>query len=273
MKDNTIIVPDYLSLTTRHIILKRNDFELAYATGFVYELDSRHFLITNWHNVTGTNPLTNLPLGKNPVYPNRILFWNRLKNDVKKSERVKVNLYSDHESINPLWLVHPKYKHKVDLVAIEISNPKENWEYSSISRLQFDNVRPRIGDDLFVIGYPFDYLTQYGFPIWKRASIATEPDLDIDDLPKVLVDTATRSGLSGSPVIYRSSGIHNMVDGVLADDSIIGTITGFLGVYSGRIGDDELKAQLGIVWKAFLIEEIIKGNCFGEIPSQTGNIL
>ena len=31
----------------------------------------------------------------------------------------------------------------------------------------------------------------------------------------------------------------------------------FLGVYSGRIGADDLKAQLGVVWKAHVVEEIV----------------
>ncbi len=43
-------------------------------------------------------------------------------------------------------------------------------------------------------------------------------------------------------------------------NSIIGTIQGFVGIYSGRIvGESEFDAQLGIVWKKLVIEEIIKG--------------
>jgi hypothetical protein len=38
----------------------------------------------------------------------------------------------------------------------------------------------------------------------------------------------------------------------------------FLGVYSGRLGEDEFKAQLGIVWKKEVIEEIITGK---NVPS------
>ena len=38
----------------------------------------------------------------------------------------------------------------------------------------------------------------------------------------------------------------------------IGMIRSFLGVYSGRIGaEDNFKAQLGIVWKKTVIEEIL----------------
>lgn len=94
-------------------------------------------------------------------------------------------------------------------------------------------------------------------PIWKKSSIATEPDINIEGLPKTLIDTATRSGLSSSPAIMQRIGIHGMVDGKMLPTTSIGRIRNFLGVYSGRVGDDEFKAQLGVVWKARVIEEII----------------
>lgn len=101
-------------------------------------------------------------------------------------------------------------------------------------------------------------------PIWKKASIATQPD--IDSLPKILIDTATRSGLSGSPVIMQRVGVHGMVNAQVMSETTFGRIRKFIGVYSGRIGDDELKAQLGIVWKAKVIDEIINAKIKGKAP-------
>ena len=63
-------------------------------------------------------------------------------------------------------------------------------------------------------------------------------------------------------------GIHGVEDGKLADDTIIGRIRNFLGVYSGRIGTDEFKAQLGVVWKAHVIAEIIDAKTFGMAPNE-----
>lgn len=83
----------------------------------------------------------------------------------------------------------------------------------------------------------------------------------------MLIDTATRAGLSGSPVIMQRVGIHGGTGGVLSADTIFGRIRNFVGIYSGRIGDDELKAQLGIVWKARVISEIVGAKTFGEIPA------
>jgi hypothetical protein len=117
--------------------------------------------------------------------------------------------------------------------------------------------------EAFVIGYPFSKPPRLVLPIWKRASIASEPDLDIDNLPKMLIDTATRSGLSGSPVVMQRIGLHGMEGGVMKGSEIIGRIRNFIGVYSGRIGDNEFKAQLGIVWKARVIDEKV----LGKVPS------
>ena len=88
--------------------------------------------------------------------------------------------------------------------------------------------------------------------IWKRASIASEPKHDIDGLPKLLIDTATRQGMSGSPVIVRRRGMTvprgvQRVPGKLTGQELIGESDTFLGVYSGRIGDDPMGVQLGIV--------------------------
>ena len=121
-----------------------------------------------------------------------------------------------------------------------------------------------MADEAFVIGYPFSDATYLQLPIWKRASIASEPDVDVDQLPKLLIDTATRPGLSGSPVIMQRVGIHGMNGGEIDKNTIIGRIRNFLGVYSGRIGADEVKAQLGIVWKAHVIQEIIDGQVPGK---------
>ena len=52
----------------------------------------------------------------------------------------------------------------------------------------------------------------------------------------------------------------------LDDKTRLDTICGFAGVYSGRIqGKSALDAQLGIVWKKEVIEEIIEGKVLDSI--------
>jgi hypothetical protein len=160
---------------------------------------------------------------------------------------------------NPIWIEHPTYKEKVDVVAIPIkSEICSGYNLFPINKISFDSeFKTEVADEAFVVGYPFSDTTYLQLPIWKKASIASEPDVNLDQLPKIHIDTATRSGLSGSPVIMQRIGIHGLINGEMKSDSLIGRIRNFIGIYSGRIGEDELKAQLGIVWKKEVLEEII----------------
>jgi hypothetical protein len=156
--------------------------------------------------------------------------------------------------------MHPVHGKNVDVVALEIPGElSERYRFYPLNELEFESqFNPRVADDAFIIGYPFSEPQPLDLPIWKRGSIASEPDLNHGNLPRILVDTATRSGLSGSPVVMQRVGYHASPDGNAAK-SIFGRIRNFLGVYSGRIGLDEEKAQLGVVWKRTVIEEIING--------------
>ena len=98
--------------------------------------------------------------------------------------------------------------------------------------------------DVFVLEYPFG-ADPPGFPVWKRGSIASEPHLTRPGPGYMLVDTASRPGMSGAPVIPRSWS---------------NSLTRFIGVYSGRLHTkDPSDAQIGMVWPAEDIEEIIGG--------------
>ena len=140
--------------------------------------------------------------------------------------------------------------------------------------MQFEGLtdfEPYVGDDVFVLGYPRGFDGGHELAIWKRGSIASQPNVDLEKLPKILVDTATREGMSGAPVIARRRGLIiprgvQGTPGQFTGLELIGQADTFLGVYSGRIGDDELGVQLGIVWKARVLEEIIVGQRIGQSP-------
>lgn len=271
MEDENIIKPDYLSITTHQLAIGflETDIIFSTASGFLYEYNDKIFLITNWHNVSGQNNETGQSISKEHAgIPDVFLTYFRKTNPNEGSELRKLMLYEDKEMTKPKWLVHPEHGEKIDVVAIEIEQ-ESDLLYSAINKADFDNdIPPEVSDDVYIIGYPFEDMRYLGLPIWKKGSIATEPLVNEGQMPKLLVDTATRSGLSGSPVIYQRVGIHKMIDGKMMPDSLIGRIRGFLGVYSGRIGRGEDKAQLGIVWKEKVIQEIIEGNIYGNIKFQ-----
>jgi hypothetical protein len=111
--------------------------------------------------------------------------------------------------------------------------------------------------EVFILGYPFK-IELPAYPVWKRGSIASEPQL-VRVTDYMLVDTASRPGMSGAPVIRQSRTNHIFETRGVA--MFPGTLTKFISVYSGRVPTDHPhEAQIGLVWDGSLIEEIITGS-------------
>lgn len=76
----------------------------------------------------------------------------------------------------------------------------------------------------------------------------------MEDLPYYFVDTATKSGMSGSPVILRER--RGVVNINKSEGKWSRYRTKLVGIYSGRIGaysETRNDAQLGRVWKTSVI--------------------
>jgi hypothetical protein len=125
-------------------------------------------------------------------------------------------------------------------------------------------VELHVADSVFVIGFPLgknggsDLLS-----IWTQATVASEPSIDLDGRPRFLVDGRTRSGLSDAPVYaYLPAGARSPKQ--RDPEMFISTLnqyrTALVGVYSSRVSEE---SDLGFVWKAGLIEEIIDGRMPG----------
>lgn len=254
---------DKISLRVLQLRFLFGDVELATGTGFIHQLRKSFYLITNWHNVSGRNPLTGDCLSNTLGVPDRITTRFRPTPRAPYWRTINIPLYLDTKMETPRWWEHPIHGRNVDVVAIPLPENCTTWldehDIHPINSIQFNNKYPiRVTDDCYVVGFPFREEPRPLLPIWKKASVASEPDIDLDDLPKLLIDTATRSGLSGSPVIMRRVGFHGLSpDGSIPNDAEIGEIQRFLGIYSNRIGKNEEFAQLGVVWKSNAIEEIL----------------
>jgi hypothetical protein len=254
-----VINPDPLSFTTHHLHIGFNNEVLSHGTGFIYKKEENYYLITNWHIVSGKHPDTGAHLSADAGEPNVVCTYFRDRDNPGSTHKEIIRLYADDDMQKPIWKEHPLHKSKVDVVAIPLQDTITNkYGMFPINDIQFDSeYKEEVADEAFVIGYPFAEPTYIALPIWKKASISSEPDVNINQLPMMYIDSATRSGLSGSPVIMQRIGVHGLVGGVLDANSSVGRIRNFIGIYSGRLGDDEFKAQLGIVWKAKVIEEIL----------------
>ena len=182
------------------------------------------------------------------------VWWN-LKGQMASKFSAAV-LIRDPTTNRPLWRVHPVHGNKVDVVALPIT-PLSTAEMYPINGMQSESLLIQIGMDVYILGYPYG-MGLVGLPVWKRGSIATEPELvGIAPAPLyMLVDTASRPGMSGSPVIRRSWAIHLPKSGGTSVGNPIATE--LVGIYSGRIAStDPLDAELGMVWPVPLIWEIL----------------
>ncbi|NOJ48421.1 trypsin-like peptidase domain-containing protein [Bradyrhizobium archetypum] len=249
-----MITIDQYSLAALPIEMHFNDTHLSQGTGFVWSGPDRSFLITNWHNVSGRNPNTGKHLSPTAAEPNRLRVWFNAKGEMGSKLGKFVALRT--EAGEPNWFVHPQHGKNVDVVALPLTSFPDVEMYP-INKMENTNLQLSVGMDVYVLGYPYG-LGGAGFPVWKRGSFATEPEISPAVQLHMFIDTASRPGMSGSPVIRRSWSTH-----LLEGNSIsMGAATGtrFVGVYSGRMAAaDPLDAQLGVAWPASLVSEIVSG--------------
>lgn len=246
---------DQYSVSTVPLEMFFGETFLSLGTGFFWRFKEEIFLITNWHNVSGKNPTTGKHLSPTLAEPDRLRVWWNVRNQLGNKAAVEHTI-RDHDG-TPLWLVHPQHRRAVDVVALPIVVPANADPYP-INEMEQDDLLIQVGMDVFVLGYPFG-IGPAGLPVWKRGSIAVEPQVaEAAGASPIFIDTASRPGMSGSPVIRRSWGIAQLATG---DTSMgITTATKFIGIYSGRIeAADPLDAQLGMMWPAKLINEIVSG--------------
>ena len=226
-------------------------------SAFFYEKWPDLYLITNWHNVTGVNPNTKELLSKTWGKPNFLKFrmYNKINENYSFHE-LYINLYTDEDMINPTWLSHPILMESVDLVALKMGSIPVGSECMAVNNneLGFEETTLLAWDDVFILGFPLGLNQNWIFPIWKRGTIATEPEYDYWGKWIILVDTATRSWMSGAPVIFEKKWIFTGKNG----NTLRWKKRWFLWIYSGRLSwETEFEAQLWIIWKKHLIEEII----------------
>jgi hypothetical protein len=181
----------------------------------------------------------------------------------KLGSRFEVDLPVRSAAGRAPWLIHPDYREGIDVVALPLPQ-QDGADLYPINRMPSKELVLAVGMDVFIVGYPYA-IGPAALPVWKRGSIASEPQVLDPERPYMLIDTATRSGMSGSPVIRRSWGDQLLEDGSIETSiskSGVATGTRFVGVYSGRLkSSDPRDAQLGLCWPAHFVQEIIAGGC------------
>lgn len=245
-----------LTLVSLHVEVYFDSKQIGDATGFVCERGGVHHLVTNWHVLSGRNPETSKPLSKEGTTPNRIQIWHHAKNQLGRWVRREELLY---EGDKPRWKEHPLDR-AIDVVALPITPRREICFCPLDLRLAETDLIVSPSEPVSVIGFPRGVAAAAKFPIWKTAHVASDLDLSVDAKPLFVIDTATKPGMSGSPVFAYRVGcpIRTSQGSRLAP----GAVTRFLGIYSGRIDDEgtglEDRFNLGRVWKAGVVNQLLE---------------
>lgn len=238
---------DPLSVVPIHLECAKSDAVIGLGTGFIVNRNDKHFLITNWHVVTGRHRETGKPLSSGNADPDTIHLWLHQTNQLGSWRREPILLLMG-DAGGPIWLEHPQGT--VDVVAVPMDVPGDCIAYCLDLTLADTDLVIQPSEPVSIIGFPLGQASAGKFPIWKTGHVASDIDLDYGDSPCFLIDATTRPGMSGAPVIARRIGSYRSSQGL----NIGGEAVRFLGVYSGRT---HLESDVGIVWKPHVLVEIL----------------
>src|SRR6202521_1861515 len=227
--------------------MKKSEKSIGSATAFIVERDTKRYLVTNRHVVRGEQP------NAMPLLPTDLTVMQHVAGQLGQWTPRTEALYAGGE---PRWYEHPVRTLDIDVAALPLLDDAGIDVYGYDPWATNRMLSAKLSEPLNIIGFPFGVTSGGALGIWVRGFIATDIALDWSNLPCFLVDSRTRSGQSGSPVIaYSPAGAATHVASgglaALADD-----VEEFFGVYSGRINAE---SDLGIVWKAHVVREIVEG--------------
>ncbi len=247
------------------------DTVVGSATGFFWKKDGQPYLVTNWHVVSGRSPFSK-KLGGNGFIPRRMFFYSisiSEENGILSIERRRW-LFRWGDDMEEVLSAPPQFNGKpLDIWGAPIpkeivfgKDPKRSGFKSApdiscfVNESATSRIVTNVGDDCFILGYPIKNYDGAMPPIWKRGSISSETILGVSGHPIFLIDAATTSGMSGSPIIRK-------VTTLVADNQDIGALQEYssfeiIGVYSGRLQDSKLaEINIGYGWHRTMIDEAL----------------
>lgn len=247
------------SRTALRITMMVGEETLAVGSAFLVDNEGVRLLVTARHNVTGRRQDDGTPLSFSAGIPDRIaIAWPR-----QRPVGPDASTFECHEFSVPLngqWFEHPTLGAQADIVALPTEHASLPFDDAALAV----NVSPiyeesraalSVSDDVFVVGFPRGLTVRSRLPIWKRATIASEPMIDVEKLPLMYIDGDTMEGLSGAPVFHKKTGAWAPEGStMMSHDTVLGEGWRFVGLYSGRTAKIA-GARLGIVWKESAILE------------------
>jgi hypothetical protein len=269
---------EFMSLMTTPVLLINGVRQISQGTGFLYattkpsgkDVDTL-FLVTNYHVVTGNEPLSSArPQGDRLQF-----YFHASREDPSNYFPVAIPLYT--KTGEPVWIQSRQFP-EADVVLVPIvpalyENRGQLYTFSEEHTLVDMKMRPT--SQATLLGYPYGFFDTRNFlPVWKTGHLATEPNVDFQGQPVFLVDVSAFPGMSGAPVIGVSSGVYESESGAMMS----GVQRRLLGIFSAMrmvrprttvdAGGQQIDTaavtpgdslQLGYVWKAQLIADIARG--------------
>lgn len=255
------------SVKSLRVTTRANGSDLGSSTGFLVSENGFLWLVTNWHVLSGRNAETAKIMSWTGATPDSIKIRFH---GVTLGQFNEIEVPLRDEDAMPVWFEHPLHGRTVDVAALRLpsdvgqvvtktetgemySTPISFYKYD-LNATDTSGIFISVGERLSVIGFPVGEEVQ-GFPIWMQGFVASEPDLKFRSLPCFLIDSRTREGQSGSPVVfYSASGLYPSAVGGIT----LGAVgnTRFMGVYSGRINNE---SDIGRVWTPNAITEVMRG--------------
>lgn len=255
--------PNPASLSSVRLETTFDSKPIGVGTGFLWKVDDAVYLISAEHVFSGRHAESGKPLNKLAAIPNRVKLhvkeiiniphYDSSKADLVRTRTLDVPLVLDHDvNIKQAWVTLEGSTGPMDVAALDVTAHLPETLATHFLNTRFNpefKFELEVGYDVFIVGFPQNLAIE-GFPIWKRGSIATEPQLDYMKHPMFLIDSATRPGLSGAPVFASSPELW-FPEGETGSAKIrLGSQLQFVGIYSARtFAQNEFEAQLGYVWR------------------------
>lgn len=282
-----------------HLTMRFNKEVLSIGTGVVYQFRQDFYIITAWHNLSGLHSETLKPLSNKASIPNNIIanIAVSVPNGMAFRQSITLPLYDEEKS---LYFIHSENWPRIDVAVIpfdpdfaylseRVLSTGEPFETTQslitqvhgigkteicpiqkylvpvpkIIKEWLDSVK--VTQEVFIPGYPHNIQDYYAQPIWKRATIASSVQLGWNRQSKFLIDSASKAGMSGSPVIHYCRNGQVEINGTI--HTYNNDVSILVGIYVGRIGiDGDSDPQIGTVWHKSVIDEIIRAECFENHP-------
>jgi len=96
---------DQFTLTTVPLEQYFNDERLGQGTGFMWKIQEKYYLVTNWHVLSMCDFFTRANLRKDAGRPNTLRTLFNAHNGSFDKQRWDIKIRDEHDK--PLWLVHP----------------------------------------------------------------------------------------------------------------------------------------------------------------------